>query len=303
MTMSTKHYPRTVLITGATGNLGSKVIEALARTEWCGRIVGLDRKVSGAHFSARALAKLELIQADLTQSETQWLHAFKAVDAVIHFAAANPLPDSSWEEALASVDMTENVLQASVLSGVSRFVFASSNHAMGAYKDEPLASRMGPGLLTANLAPAPGTRWFNGTHEVHSLAYGTSKILSEKICATVAQASGGRLSCVSVRVGWALTGDNDPAQISHAGAPTDATPSAHDVEAQRNLKWFRGMWLSNVDLENLFIAALTASSVDWPAPSVIVNGVSANTNSVWDIQSARAYLGFVAQDDVHLHIS
>lgn len=302
--MSTKHYPRTVLMTGATGNLGAKLIEALARTDWCERILGLDRKVAGAHFSERALAKLDLIQADLTQTEAHWLQAFKGVDAVIHFAAANPLPDSSWEEALASSDMTANLLQASIQHGVRRFVFASSNHAMGAYKDEPLCSQMGPGLLTADLAPAPGTRWFNGTHEVHSLAYGTSKVLSEKICTTVAQASGGRLSCVSVRVGWALTGDNDPAQISHAGAPTDAaTLSAHDVEAQRNLKWFRDMWLSNADLEGIFLAALTANEVDWPTPSVVVNGVSANTDSVWDLQSAKVHLGYVPQDDVYLNVS
>lgn len=301
--MSMEQLPRSVLITGASGNLGLKLVEALALTTWCERIVALDRTTDPDRFSRAALLKLVLVQADLSQNDGRWRETFHGVDAVIHFAAANPLPDSSLSEALVSCDMTVNVLRACSDHGVRRLVFASSNHAMGAYKDEPLVSLIGPGKLTSDLPPAPGTRWFNGTQQIHSLAYGQSKVLSEKICAAVAQASGGYLSCVSIRVGWALTGANDPRDITYAGAPSvERSHPAGDAEAQRNLRWFRDMWLSNRDLEGIFIAALTASGSDWPSSSVIVNGVSANAESVWDLEPGRRYLGFTPQDNVWSHL-
>ncbi|WP_233441344.1 hypothetical protein [Ralstonia solanacearum] len=34
------------------------------------------------------------------------------------------------------------------------------------------------------------------------------------------------------------------------------------------------MWLSNDDLRRLFIAAVTADPARWPAPAIVVNGVS-----------------------------
>ncbi|MFJ3483143.1 NAD-dependent epimerase/dehydratase family protein [Pseudomonas sp. NPDC090202] len=302
--MTTSKTPRSVLITGATGNLGQKMVEALARTSWCERIVGIDRHVDQARFSAEALSRLHLIQGDLTQAQGAWREGFRDVDAVIHFAAANPLPDSTWEEAMASCDMTLNLLQASLDHSVKRFVFASSNHAMGAYKDQPLAADMGPGRLTTDLPPAPGTRWFDGSREVHSFAYGSSKIMSEKLCATVAQASGGALSCVSVRVGWVLPGANDPRDITHSGAPSStASLDSLNDEERRTLRWFRDLWLSNDDLHNLFIAALCADAATWPAAAVVVNGVSANAGTVWDLQSARDCLGYEPVDDVYRQLA
>ena len=58
------------------------------------------------------------------------------------------------------------------------------------------------------------------------------------------------------------------------------------------------MWLSNGDLERLLIAALTADSSNWEGGSVIVNGVSANRGSAWDVAGGRASIGYDPQDDV-----
>lgn len=77
---------------------------------------------------------------------------------MLHLAARHSTPDASWEEALGSYNMTLNVLTAAATHGARRLVFSSSNHAMGGYKDQPLAARMGPGKLTAQTEPAPGTR-------------------------------------------------------------------------------------------------------------------------------------------------
>jgi len=300
---TTQQRQRTVMVTGAGGNLGQKVVEALTRQPWCKKVIGIDRSGDYSKFSAQARERLELIKGDLTLRGGAWTQAMAQVDSVIHFAALHPLPDATWAQSLASYDMTLNLLLEAVTQNVERFVFASSNHAMGAYKDQPLAAQMGPGLLTTDLLPAPGTRWYNGVHEEHSLAYGTSKVMGEKLCAAVAELAAGKLSAVSVRVGWSLTGDNDPRDITHSGSPASSAEAAQlDDDAKRALRWFRNMWLSNGDLERLFIASVVADSSGWPSQAVIVNGVSNNTGMDWDLSTARQYLGFEAQDDLYRHV-
>lgn len=297
-------FPRCVLVTGATGNLGSKVVEALAHNSGCERIVGIDRAGDLSRFSDTARAKLQLVHADLTQPLAAWEHAFEGVEATVHFAAVSALPDSTWLEAIASYEMTMNVAMASARAGAKRFVFASSNHAMGAYKDLPLSAKIGPGLLTNDIPTAPGTRWHDGTREIHSLAYGTSKVLGEQFCAAAAALTEGRLTTVAVRVGWALTGDNHPRDITHSGSPASTSDVASlDDDAQRALRWFRNMWLSNGDLAQLFNAAVSADSAHWPAPSVIVNGVSNNRDMDWSLSTARQYLSYAPQDDVYAYLA
>lgn len=300
---TTEHPMRTVMVTGAGGNLGQKVIEALARQPWCKKVIGIDRTGDYSRFSTEARARLELVKGDLTQRAGEWVQRMGEVDAIIHFAATHPLPDATWQQALASYDMTMNLLLEAVRNNVQRFVFASSNHAMGAYKDMPLAEKMGPGRLTIDLPPAPGTRWHNGEYEEHSLAYGTSKVMGENLCAAVAELAAGKLSAVSVRVGWSLTGENDPRDITHSGSPaSSADAQTPDEDACRALRWFRNMWLSNGDLERLFIASVVADSTSWPTPAIIVNGVSNNTGMDWDLSSAREYLAYQPLDDLYQHV-
>ncbi|QGZ66198.1 NAD-dependent epimerase/dehydratase family protein [Paraburkholderia acidisoli] len=296
--------PRCVMVTGAGGNLGHKVVEALARTDWCELVVGIDRSGDYSKFSDVARKRLRLVQGDLTLRSGEWTRAMEEVDAVIHFAALNPVPDSSWPDSLASYEMTSNLLMECVRAGVGRFVFASSNHTMGAYKDMPLAAKMGPGRLTTRIATAPGTKWHDGTRELHSLAYGTAKVMGEKQCAAVAELSGGKLSTVSVRVGWALTGENRARDITHSGSPASTSDvSTLDDEARRALRWFRNMWLSNRDLDQLFIRSVLAPSDQWPSQAIIVNGVSNNEGMDWDLSDATAYLGYHPEDDAYRDIA
>lgn len=296
--------PRKVMVTGACGNLGQKVVEALVRTKWCEEVVGVDRVVDASRFSDSARNRLRLIKGDLTQPGGDWLHAMDGVDAVIHFAVANASPDSTWLESMTSYDMTLNLLLACARSNVSRFVFASSNHAMGAYKDLPLAVQLGPGRLSGEMPPAPGTRWHDGKREVHSLAYGTSKAMGEKLCASVTALTDGRLSSVSVRIGWTLPGENAAQDITHAGSPASSSNTETlDEHALRALRWFRNMWLSNRDLSQLFTRAVIAPSDVWPSQAIVVNGMSDNRDMDWDLTSAIDYLGYRPLDDVSKHIA
>ncbi|WP_370681923.1 NAD-dependent epimerase/dehydratase family protein [Comamonas sp. GB3 AK4-5] len=302
--MSEHLPPAQIVVTGATGQIGRKAIALLARQPWCKRLIGIDVQADASLFSPEQRERLTLVTADLQRPDPAWTHYFEGSNAVLHLAAKHSTPDASWEDALGSYDMTLNVLTAAATYDVGRLVFSSSNHAMGGYKDLPLAASMGPGKLTAHTKPAPGTRWFDGQREVHSLAYGTSKVMGERLCRAYSAVTQGRLSTVALRIGWALPGDNDPRDITYSGVAHQHAPESQalDEASLHALQWFRGMWLSNHDLERLLIAALTADAARWPCGNVIVNGVSANHGSVWDVVAGRDSIGYAPQDDVQAHL-
>lgn len=292
----------TILVTGAGGNLGTKIVAALNGHDAVSSIHALHSPRYNAG-DANDTATLKHLGCDLSVTEDRWTRLLADVDVIIHFAALNPIPQCSWSEAAASFDMTANLVHAAEQHGVRRFVLCSSNHVMGRYKDEPLASSIGPGLLTEDLAPAPGTRWFTGTEQIDAVAYASSKLMSERLVARTAATSSQLCEAVSVRVGWAQPGDNDPRTISVSGTGTpDQASTAADADAVKNLKWFRDMWLSNADLEQLFLAAAFADSSNWPANHIIINGTSANSDSPWSTQAGQQWLGYRPQDDIYDHV-
>ncbi len=300
---SAEIQPRTVVVTGAAGNVGRKVVEALATHDWCASIIGVDLSEPRHPYSAPAQARLRFVTADLTRNDEAWQSAMAAADTVVHVAAVNPVPDCMVAEAVASFGMTSNVALWAARCDVRRLIFASSNHVMGGYKDAPLAAGMGPGKLTTDLEPAPGTRWHNGTAAIDSVGYGYSKLMGERLCATVAEQSGGQLTTVSIRIGWTQVGDNHPSSISHAGTPASGVIEAPaTLDGRLALRWFRNMWLSNADLARLFTAAVQADPSRWPTPAVVINGTSDNRAMDWDLASARTWIGYHPQDDIYDHV-
>lgn len=293
--------PRHVLITGAGGNLGAKSVEILSRLPWCHRITALH---SPRRPAPPPSGKVTSHGADLADAAGDWRRHLEGVDAVLHFAAVNPVPESDWADAMASADITFNLGLVALAAGVGRFVNCSSNHAIGGYKDPPLAATVSGGRMSEGLPPAPGTRWSNGRIDIDSTPYGASKAFAERFFVMLAAQSGGRMTTLSLRIGWALPGANDPRDISVSGSPTGqgATEAAAPDEV-RALRWFRNMWISNGDFERLAVAALTADATDWPAPGLIINGVSDNAGTEWSLAAARRYLGYAPQDDIYRHLA
>jgi len=288
---------QTVLITGAAGNLGTKAIRLLETMPWCERIIGL--YAPGTENAANQ-SKLVAVAADLTDAEGEWQQYMAGVTSVLHLAARNPVPECSWTDATLSFDMTVNIGLSALRNGVGRFVFCSSNHVMGRYKDEPLASTIGPGLLREDLPFGPGTRWSDGNHVIDGTGYASSKLMGERFITQLAAGSSGKLSSVSLRIGWALPGANDPSAINLTGSPNgvNGATESYDEDSARSLRWFRNMWLSNPDFERLVIAALTADSSTWPSPGIVVNGVSANRGTDWSLTNGADLIGYRPQDDV-----
>jgi nucleoside-diphosphate-sugar epimerase len=180
-------------------------------------------------------------------------------------------------------------------------VFASSNHVMGQYKDAPLADALTPGALTSSLPPGPGTRWFNGREMLQGFAYAASKLMGERACLAEAHRSNGRLTSVCVRVGWCQPGENRPETINTSGLPGEETNAGPDTE--RDLRWFRNMWLSNRDFTAVMERALLADAQAWPQPGIVVNGMSGNRGTPWDIETTRRLIGYEPKDNIWNHVA
>lgn len=112
-----------VLITGATGNIGL-VLEERLGDEY--DLVTQGRTPKNEH-QEKTLNKLDLDDYE------GLLKLMDGVDSVVHLAGSAS-PESDWDDVLAAnIIGFRNVLEAAREGGVRRFVFASSNHAMGMY--------------------------------------------------------------------------------------------------------------------------------------------------------------------------
>jgi nucleoside-diphosphate-sugar epimerase len=66
--------PRRVLVTGAAGNLGGKLIAALHDVPWCEEVVAVDRTADGVSPFARWIAD------DLRHANPAWTEAFATLE-------------------------------------------------------------------------------------------------------------------------------------------------------------------------------------------------------------------------------
>jgi len=277
-----------VAITGANGNIGRKLIAGFLAAPDIAVLHAIDRDVAGLSPDD---ARVFPIQADLRGAGL--LDALAGMDAVVHLAAQNPYPDASWEDASASFDMTAKLSEACAKAGVSRFVFATSNHVMGGYKDTPVA--LSDGGLSTTLPPLVGTLVKTSEGLIDSTAYAAAKLMGERVVTVKAEA--GAFSAVLLRIGWCQPGENTPQTISAAGTPKSDLIET-DSERDHDLRWFRAMWLSNGDLVRCVLAALRAEASAWPSPAIVVNAMSANRPSPWDLSAGRELIGYEPLDDV-----
>ena len=94
-----------------------------------------------------------------------------------------------------NIDALINVYEAAIQGSVPRVIFASSNHVMGGYKDQ-----CGPGELTTDLPPRPGTHYVVNGELRDSTPYATTKLFGERFGQHYAERYG--ISVIAVRIGW-----------------------------------------------------------------------------------------------------
>jgi uronate dehydrogenase len=241
------------MITGAAGMLG-KILRQHLQGRFPLRLLDIDPRGDPS-----------VMQVDLSRWDRDWVESFRGVGVVVHLAA-DPTAQQVWPKLIApNLDGLVNTFLAAVECGVKRVVFASSNHVMGGYADDPE-----PAKLTTDLLPRPGTNYVVGSEFRDSTPYASAKLFGERLGKCLADAHG--LEVIAVRIGW-------------AGRP---------VPPERG-PWWRLMYLSDRDFGQLLERCVVA---DLPAKFLVVNGMSANTGMRWDIEPARRLLGYEPQDDV-----
>ena len=169
---------RKVLITGAAGNIGTKLRNAFVDKY---DLILLDKKKIDASNA---------ICADLANYDEDWVKHFENVSTVIHLAA-NPYEGARWPELITdNIDSVLNLCHVCVEKEVERLIFASSCHTMGGYKDKNVDS------ITVDMQPLP------------DCDYGVSKLIGERICKSYSE--GYPLSVICLRIGWVPREDKRP---------------------------------------------------------------------------------------------
>jgi NAD+ dependent glucose-6-phosphate dehydrogenase len=178
-----------VIITGAAGQIGSRLVEELSPSHDLGLID--IRPVKGR---SSTIADLSVAPGGwrswLKLKSGRWTEAFKGAQVVVHLAADID-PRASWESVLPNnIQGTWNVIQAAARHGVPRVVFASSNWAVKA-----LERKMAPDCYLPN-----GPKITSDAPPCPVNAYGLSKALGE-LTGRMFVDGGGLSSFVGVRIG------------------------------------------------------------------------------------------------------
>lgn len=238
-----------LLITGINGLIGTVLYKALQNNH---DVYGLDQEEP---FSDR------VVSADIAEygQLSEVIQRFRPLDAIIHLAG-DPRVDATWESVLrANIIGTRNIFEAAREHGVPRVVFASSNHATGAYQGfEPESytfTEPNPPMVSPEDPVRPDSE------------YGVSKVFGEAIARYYSDRW--RIKAICLRIGAVLK-DDDPTRYSQN----------------------RRIWLSHRDLVQLVEKSLTTNMAFG-----IYYGVSNNKGAFWDITNARADLGFEPVDD------
>lgn len=168
---------RTILITGAAGNIGGKLAAHFRQTRTYDLRL-LDRRAEG-----------DILPADFGVWDESWARHFEGVDTVIHLAG-NPSGKTNWASARRdNIGGTQHVLRAARQAQVRRVVFASTNQVMLGY-------RFKQGPVTTDLPPAPLS------------PYGISKLMGEELGRAFHEETG--IDFLALRIGYFQAGENRP---------------------------------------------------------------------------------------------
>ncbi|MGW2068290.1 NAD-dependent epimerase/dehydratase family protein [Streptomyces sp. NPDC001953] len=189
--------PRTVLLTGAAGGLGTLMRGLLPRYGYELRLLDL-RPIEG---------EPDAITADLADREAL-REAVRGVDAIVHLAGISL--ESTFEKILkANIQGTYHLYEAAREEGVRRIVFASSNHAVG-FAPRP---RGDDPLIPIDIPRRPDT------------FYGLSKSFGEDLAQLYWDKHG--LETVSVRIGSCFPEPTSVRMLSVWMSPEDGARLFH----------------------------------------------------------------------------
>ena len=181
-TADTRKAPRTWLVTGAAGFIGSNLLEQLLKLDQ--HVVGFDNFETGhrknldevkALVTPAQWTRFRLVEGDICDANT-CRQVCEGVDFVLHQAALGSVPRSLVEPLAthaANVTGFVNLLEAARGAKVKRFVYASSS---AVYGDDPELPKVEE-KIGRPLSPYAATKWMNEIYaETFARCYGVECI-------------------------------------------------------------------------------------------------------------------------------
>ena len=242
-----------ILITGSSGLIGSIIYQNLKHKY---KFTGMDKVKNSDNTNLQT----HIINSNKLEDINT---AFKDINIVVHLAA-NASELTEWDLVLKNnIELTRNVFEASKLNGVSRVIFASSNHAVGNFeKDEPYKSIVKGQYKNVDL---------NNITKINEKVpirpdsnYGISKAFGEAMARYYYEHH--NLESISLRIGTVIKDNSPKTNIRHY-----ATLLYHE------------------DLVQLIDKSISATNIS----SEIFYGVSNNTWRFWDITHAEKTIGYL----------
>ncbi|MFE0188072.1 NAD-dependent epimerase/dehydratase family protein [Streptomyces sp. NPDC058989] len=202
--MSAPHAPRTVLLTGAAGGMGTLMRRLLPAYGYRLRLLDLVPVEDGPDAD-------EVITADLCDRDAL-RQAVHGVDAIVHLAGIS-LEAPFLKILRSNIEGTYRLYEAARQEGIRRIVFASSNHAVG-FTPRPVAMP----VPDASLIPV-------GAPRRPDTFYGLSKGFGEDLASLYWDLHG--IETVSVRIGSCFPEPTSVRMLSVWLSPADAARLLH----------------------------------------------------------------------------
>ena len=159
---------KTVLITGASGDVGTHLRRELAQKY---RIRASDLRDPKETFKGQ-----KFVRADISKFSDA-LRITKGVDAIVHLGGYSV--EGPWEGILsANIVGCYNAFEAARRNGVKRILFPTSNHAVGFYRRDR--------TIDHHVYPKPDSR------------YGVSKVFGEALASLYADKYGMQMFCMRI---------------------------------------------------------------------------------------------------------
>ena len=212
-----------VVVTGAHGSVGRRVVARLAQQRPPVSVVAIDKDAPAAPYPSVTTKQVDLADADLAA-------LFSGADSVVHLASTVTASTLNPAEVELEAALLHRVLDGLDSTGVPHLVVMSSAMVYGAWRDNPV-----PITEDAPVRPNPDFDWALQRHRLERLAqqWGLAPGRSVTIlrpCAVVAEDRLGQLANTlrAARSGVAADGD-PPVQYLHADDLAAAVVTAVDV--------------------------------------------------------------------------
>ena len=268
-----------VVVTGAYGRCGTAIIDHLAEDE-AYEFTYLNRSDRSAEDP---YGGYDTVVADIEDYEAS-RPAFDGQDAVVHLAAY-PFTEGSWDDVRGpNVDGMYNALEAAREAEVESFVFGSTNHVMGMYETENAPEIYDPDhdLVVDHTDPTRPDSY-----------YGTTKAFGEDLGRQYVENYEYPKRFYALRICSVRMPEYDHPYGDAEQGIEDGDFERGSEEYDETVARMKAMWHSRRDFAHEIECCLQDDSVEFG----IFSGVSDNDRRWYDLEHARAQIGYRPQDN------